>query len=99
MQTRALNQLKDWGKLSYMKAHEGLPHDYASWDSTHVQRWAKKLGCGRNVKKLAANHVDGKALVWMTPDSIVGIMCDGCSDSKRKSCIKAIAYVKAEMKY
>ena len=61
-----------------------------------VIKWAKALGVGKRAHVLAARDVDGYALLWMAPESIVSMLCEDESKKKKKSTMAALETLRKE---
>ena len=95
-QKAMLERLKRFGKPNHALATEGLPEDIEQWDTTQVIKWAKALGLGKRAYVLAARDVDGYALMWMAPESIVNMLCEDSSENKKKSTLAALETLRKE---
>ena len=51
---------------------------------------------GKRAHVLAARDVDGYALLWMAPESIVSMLCEGLSEKKKKSTMAALETLRRE---
>ena len=95
-QAAMVERLKRFGKPNHALATEGLPDDVESWDTTQVIKWGKSLGLGKRAHVLAARDVDGYAMMWMAPESIVSLLCEGASENKKKSTVAALEQLRKD---
>jgi hypothetical protein len=92
-------QMAAVGKTQTQLAASGLPPDVTQWSIAHVRQWARQLGLAqtRRAQELfTARQLDGHALTWMAPASLVDLLAADESATQRKACQHAILALRAE---